>query len=115
MRPPRLFIRMTIGCLWLVCVTLLALHGLTDHAHADLLASLPVAEHVPGDDHHHAAGGSCEMARTPSADVDGAASPLAPPFVGLVVAPAPLASGILDAREPLLRPPLFLLHAALLI
>lgn len=113
MHPLHLVVR--IRCLLLVCVTLLILHGLTGHAHADLLVSVPVTDHVPGDDHHHAAGGSCEMARTPTADVDGAVEAPVRQGAAVVIAPRALASAVLGAGETSYRPPLFLLHAALLI
>jgi hypothetical protein len=104
---------MAARSLLLVCISLLVVHGLAGHAHADLLASVPVAEHVPGDDHHDATGGSCEVARTP--DVDVAISAPVLPRIALLVAPSTVPGPVFDADQPASRPPLFLLHAALLI
>jgi hypothetical protein len=104
---------MAAPLLLVVCISLLVVHGLAGHAHADLLASVPVAEHVPGDDHHDATGGSCELART--ADVHVAISAPASPSIALLVAPTTVPGSAVDEDQPASRPPLFLLHAALLI
>lgn len=115
MRRWRQLPRLATPSLLVVCVTLLITHGLAGHAHADLLSSIPVAEHVPGDDHHEATGGSCEIARTPSADVDLASSAPVLPCMALLVAPRTVTAFAFDEDQPAGRPPLFLLHAALLI
>lgn len=101
--------------LLVVCITLVVVHGLAGHAHADLLATVPVAEHVPGDDHHDATGGSCEIARTPTAGVDVAISAPVLPRIALLVAPRTVPGSAFDEKQPDSRPPLFLLHATLLI
>jgi hypothetical protein len=104
---------MAAPLLLVVCISLLVVHGLAGHAHADLLASVPVTEHVPGDAHHDATGGSCELARTP--DVDVALSAPAVPPIALMVAPRTVPGSAFDEDQPGSHPPLFLLHAALLI
>jgi hypothetical protein len=113
MRHRRQLLHIAAPSLLVVCITLLVVHGIAGHAHSDLLASVPVAEHVPGDDHHDATGGSCELARTP--DVDVATSQPALPSIALLVAPKTVSGAAFDEDQPAARPPLFLLHATLLI
>jgi hypothetical protein len=107
--------RMSFNVLLLVSATLLIVHGLAGHAHGDLLAPVPVAEHAPGDDHHDTAGGSCDIARvsTDRAIVAIVAPALA--AVAVVVRPTGFQGQALDEYQPPPRLPLFLLHAALLI
>ncbi|MGH2393239.1 MAG: hypothetical protein ACRDGH_07055 [Candidatus Limnocylindria bacterium] len=114
MQPWREFLRIAVRSLLVVCITLLVVHGLTGHAHVDLLASVPVAEHVPGDDHHEATGGSCEIARTPSQTVAVAIS-TAVRCMALLGPPSTATAYAFEEDPPATRPPLFLLHASLLI
>jgi hypothetical protein len=98
--------------LLLVCVMLLAAHVAGGHAHADVLAAIPVQDHVPGDDHHESAGGSCDGMK---ASADSAPAPTVAGFVSSrVMSPecdaAPGETGSVPDG-----PPLFLLHASLLI
>lgn len=115
MQRGRPLLRIATPLLLVVCITLLVVHGLTGHAHVDVLAAVPVTDHVPGDDHHEVAGGSCEIARTPasSTHVPLLASVLPP--VAFLEAPSRTAAGSVDEAKPAVRPPRFLLHAALLI
>ena len=98
--------------LLLACVMLLAAHVAGGHAHADVLAAIQLHDHVPGDDHHESAGGSCDGVK---ASADSAPAPSVAGFVlSRVMSPecdaVPGETGSVPDR-----PPLFLLHASLLI
>jgi hypothetical protein len=94
------------------CLLALLGHIVAGHVHADMLSAVPLAHHEAGDEHHDV-GPSCDSTR--------AASPSASAVVA-VTAVLPFATGVvailrLVAVEPPSpeAPPLFLLHAALLI
>jgi hypothetical protein len=109
---------MSVNVLLLVSATLLIVHGLTGHAHGDLLVPVPVAEHAPGDDHHDTAGGSCDIARVSTDRAIRAIVAIVAPAlaaVAVVVRPTGFQGQALDEYQPPPRLPLFLLHAALLI
>jgi hypothetical protein len=102
------------GLLWvlLACVMLLVAHVASGHGHADLLATIPLQDHVPGDDHHESAGGSCDGVKGPPATTP-TPTPTTASFIGPgVMSVERRAVGIDWAPD---RPPLFLLHASLLI
>ena len=112
-RPPVL--RMSVNSLLLVCVALLLVHALAGHTHADLLAPVSMADHVPGDEHHNAAGGSCEVVRAPASGADMVIATSAMAVGAVLMAPTAFPDlAIADCRTPRSLP-LFLLHAALLI
>lgn len=93
-------------------MVLLVSHVEIGHAHADLLAAIPTQDHVPGDGHHDSAGGSCDGLKAPA---HGVPAPTAGDLVpGTITPPIRLAAPF-DAEAAPDRPPLFLLHAALLI
>jgi hypothetical protein len=89
---------------------LLAAHVASGHGHADLLAALPLHDHVPGDDHHESAGGSCDGVKGTTAT---APTPTMASFIGPGVMSVPRQEVGIDVAPD--RPPLFLLHASLLI
>src|SRR5262245_27115789 len=98
----------------LLGVALISLHAVADHAHADILASVPVSDHVPGDEHHGSSGGSCDGVRWATVAV--AASAVVSVNLSVLALPSPKFEVVpLDARPSDSGPPLFLLHAALLI
>ena len=93
-----------------VGLTLLAVHVLGGHAHADPLVSVPLAGHIAGDGHHED-GGAC-------VSVQGVTS-MAAAEVVLDSEATPETStsshsGWLDRPPTIPRPPRFLLHASFL-
>ena len=113
MRRPRCLARLLLQGVFVACVVGLMGHALTGHAHADLLAAAPAHEHVPGDDHHDAAGGSCEALRAPTPD--GPPAVLVEDAIEPVWSIAASMAARTFVRPVLAQPPLFLLHASLLI
>jgi hypothetical protein len=99
---------------WLlfVCIVLLVSHVAVGHAHADVLAAVPVEDHVPGDHHHQSAGGSCDGVKAPA---DGTPVPAAPSFISPCITFSPCRAALVGTDPAVDRPPLFLLHASLLI
>jgi hypothetical protein len=88
-------------------------HVLGGHLHADAATAVPVDAHEQGDGHHDDGAASCDALRT-------AAGHVAPVVVAapLVVPAAPTRKDrwpLALAPTALPFPPLFLLHAALLI
>lgn len=94
------------------CLLALVGHIVAGHAHADVLSAASVEHHEPGDEHHDG-GASCESIRAWS---PAAAAGLA---VGAISTFVAYVAAVLreTSVEPPVRsaPPLFLLHAALLI
>lgn len=113
MRRTRRVGRLLFRVIFIACMAAMLGHSSTGHAHADLLAPAPAHEHVPGDEHHEAAGGSCEALRAPAPD--GTPVILVEDAIGAVSFIAASTATPVYIRPVLVQPPLFLLHAALLI
>jgi hypothetical protein len=97
---------------FIACIVFLASHVAVGHAHADLLAAIPLQDHVPGDDHHESAGGSCDGVK---ASAHSAPAPTATSLVSSCVTASERQAVSVETGSPVDRPPLFLLHASLLI
>jgi hypothetical protein len=99
--------------LTLVCVLVLAGHVASGHAHLGPLDTAPLEAHATGDE-HHAEGASCAALRSP-AGASSVASVAAIPVPVLAIPDRTATAAAPVAAPPSPQPPLFLLHAALLI